>query len=104
MDKNAVLKILAEFKQILQKKGTRVDKMILFGSYANGVPHEGSDIDLVVVSPDFHNKGLWDRIEILSEAIYEIFEPIEAIPMTPEEWEKGDSMIAMIAKKGEVVG
>jgi len=103
MDKNRVLEIIANFKKILLKNGTSVDKLVLFGSFANGNPHEGSDIDLVVVSRDFENKSFWDRIEILTEAICEIFEPIEAIPMTPAEWERGDSMIVEYAKKGEVV-
>ena len=104
MDKNAVLEILSEFKNILQKNGTNVGKMILFGSYAEGHPHEGSDIDIVIISPDFVNKGLWERIKMISKAISIIFQPIEAIPMTPAEWEKGDSMIVEFAKNGEVVG
>ena len=29
----------------------RPDKIILFGSYANGTPHEDSDVDLLVVMP-----------------------------------------------------
>ena len=104
MDKNSVLDIIDNFKKILQKNGIRVDKIVLFGSFANGNPHEGSDIDLIVISQDFENKGFWDRIEILTEAICEIFEPIEAIPMTPAEWESGDSMIVEYARRGEVVG
>ena len=104
MDKSAVLEIIAEFKKVLQKNGTKVDRLILFGSFADGHPHEGSDIDLVVISQDFENKDFWERIEILTEAICEVFEPIQAIPMTPAEWEKGDSMIVEIAKNGEVVG
>jgi predicted nucleotidyltransferase len=27
------------------------DKIILFGSYAYGTPHEGSDVDLLVIMP-----------------------------------------------------
>ena len=104
MDKRKVLEIITKFKKVLLKNGTKVDKLILFGSFANGVPHEGSDIDLVVISNDFENKGFWERIEILTEAICEVFEPIQAIPMTPAEWERGDSMIVEFAKKGEVVG
>jgi hypothetical protein len=40
---------------------------------------------------------------MISKAICIVFEPIQAIPMTPEEWEKGDSMMVEIAKQGEVV-
>ncbi len=62
--------------------------MILFGSYATGKYKEGSDIDVVVISDNFEGKNYWERIDILSDAIYEVFEPIEAVAMTPEEWER----------------
>ena len=104
MDKSTVLEIIAKFKKALLKNGTKVDKLILYGSFTNGIPHEGSDIDLVVISPDFENKSLWERIKMVSKAIRIVFEPIEAIPMTPAEWERGDSMIVEFAKSGEVVG
>jgi len=104
MDKKHILTIIAEFRKILESTGVKVEKIILFGSYANGTQHEWSDIDLVVVSPDFANVGLWDRIKMVGKAIAVLFQPIQAVPMTPEEWEKGDSMICRFAKEGEVVG
>jgi len=104
MDKKHILNIISEFRKILESTGVKVEKIILFGSYANGTQHEWSDIDLVVVSPDFINVGLWDRIKMVGKAITVLFQPIQAVPMTPEEWEKGDSMICRFAKEGEVVG
>ena len=83
MDKNAALKIISSFKNILESRWTKVDKLILFGSYATGQYKEDSDIDLVVISRDFENKIYWERIDILSEAIYDIFEPIGATAFTP---------------------
>jgi len=103
MDKETVLRIVRDFQRALLDQGVRPSKIILYGSYAKGDYHEGSDIDLVVVSSDFEDKGYWERIDVLSEAIYEVWQPIEAIAMTPEEWEKGDSMIAQFAREGEVV-
>ena len=89
MDKNAALKIISSFKNILESRWTKVDKLILFGSYATGQYKEDSDIDLVVISRDFENKIYWERIDILSEAIYDIFEPIEATAFTPpQEWRR----------------
>lgn len=103
MDKGTVLNILSLFRKAIESKGIRLDKLVLFGSYAIGTYREGSDIDIVVISEDFRDKGYWERIDILSDAIYEVFEPIEAIAMTPEEWEKGESPIAEYAKEGEVI-
>ena len=45
----------------------------------------------------------WERIDILSAAIYEVFAPIEATAMTPEEWQNSDSILAEYARQGETV-
>ena len=103
MDKKTVNGKLNQFRQILQSKGIHVSKLILYGSYAQGNAREDSDIDVVVVSNDFSGKGYWDRINILSDVIYELFEPIEAVAMTEKEWESGESMIVDFAKNGEII-
>jgi predicted nucleotidyltransferase len=103
MDKRKVLEIISAFKNALESRGIKADKFILFGSYATGQNREDSDIDLVIVSKDFKNKNYWERIDILSDAIYEIFEPIEATAFTPEEWQNRESIIADFAKNGEVI-
>ena len=103
MDKNAALEILSRFRNAIESKNIKVSKLILYGSYATGANREGSDIDVVVISKDFAGRGYWERTDILAQAIYEVFEPIEAVALTPEEWEKGESGIVQYAKSGEVV-
>ena len=70
------------------KLGIRVDRTILFGSFAKGTPQEGSDIDLIVVSDDFERMNLRERLEILGIAAARIMEPIEAYGCTPQEIEQ----------------
>jgi predicted nucleotidyltransferase len=103
LDKTAVLGILERFRAALAKRGVKVSLIVLYGSYATGRQHEGSDIDVVVVSDSFEGKRLLERVEVLSEAIYEVWEPIEAVAKTPREWEEGSSLIVQFAKQGEVV-
>jgi len=103
MDKEAVLDIISDFRKALESAGIRPQKIILYGSYATGQFREDSDIDLVVLSDDFQGKGYWQRIDILSEAVYAVFKPIEAVAMTPEEWAAGTSFIVDYARNGEVV-
>jgi hypothetical protein len=45
--KEEILKILAKEKPQLQKQ-FKVDTLALFGSYARGDQHEGSDVDILV--------------------------------------------------------
>lgn len=102
MDKKDVLKIISDFRKALELK-IRVDSIILYGSYVGGNYREGSDIDIVVISDDFKGLTHWQRAGILSDAIYQVFKPIEAVAMTKKEWEKSDSVITEFAKKGEII-
>ena len=101
MGKKEVLKIVADFRQALQAGGLRVQKIILFGSWARGDAGQDSDIDLVVISDDFEGKNYWDRVLIISEAVYQVFAPIEAVAMTSAEWDSGVSAVSQFARQGE---
>ncbi len=103
MDKGSALEIIERFRMILESKNVKIRKIILFGSFARGNFNAGSDIDVIVLSDDFAPMDYWERIDLLSEAIYEIFEPIEAVSFTPNEWEKSDSFLVDYARDGEVV-
>lgn len=103
MDKKAVVAIVGRFARELQIRGIRPQKVILYGSQAVGTATEASDIDVVVISESFVGMSYWERIEVLTEAIYAVYAPVEAVAMTPEEWQAGDSMIVDFAGKGEVL-
>ncbi len=103
MDKREALALADRFREVLERRGIRVERLILYGSFARGTAGKASDIDLIVLSDDFKEKGYWERLDILTDAIYEMFAPIEALAFTPEEWERGDSLIMDYARDGEVV-
>jgi len=103
MDKGSVVKIIDRFRQEIQDRGIIAQKIILYGSHASGTGAAVSDIDVVIISDDFVGKGYWERIDILTDVIYAMSAPLEAVAMTPEEWERGDSFIADFARHGEVL-
>ncbi len=101
MDKTEAVEIIKQFQQKIEAMGIKPIKIILHGSYATDSYGKESDIDIVVVSNDFVDKSYWERIDILADVIYDIFEPIEAIAVTEKEWEQNDdSLIIQSARKG----
>ncbi len=103
MGQDTVLATVKRFKNALESINIRVDQLILFGSHAEGTAREDSDIDLVVISSSFSDKSYWERINILTDAIYQVFAPIEASAFTPDEWKSGKSLISDYAKNGVLV-
>lgn len=103
MGQKAVLNTIKKFKGALEAINIHIDQLILFGSHAEGSAREDSDIDLVVISSSFADKSYWERINILSDAIYEVFAPIDASAFTPDEWKSKKSLITDYAKNGILV-
>lgn len=79
-------KVIISFRKALAKQGIKADKIILFGSQAQGTAGENSDIDLVVISSNFKGLNFIQRCELLGRAIAEIMEPIEPLAYTHEEF------------------
>lgn len=77
--------IVQRFRAEVEKMGIRCEKILLFGSQANGTAEEGSDIDLFVVSSDWARYNDRERFEILGIAAARILEPIQARGVTPDE-------------------
>jgi len=74
-----------ELAEELGRRGIRVSKVYLFGSYARGDFVETSDIDLIIISEDFKNMKLSERLSLL----YSLFgEDASLIPLTEDELEE----------------
>ncbi|MBI4309075.1 MAG: nucleotidyltransferase domain-containing protein [Candidatus Omnitrophica bacterium] len=102
MGKRDVVRILQKFRLVLEKK-IRVERIVLFGSWAKGMAWEASDIDVVVISADFRGKDHWLRSKLLGSAVYNVFAPIQAVAVTPEEWDAKTMTICELAQNGEIL-
>src|SRR5207244_10609407 len=81
----------------------RPEKIILFGSYAYGQPHEDSDVDLLVVMPAANEINQSIRIRLALAPPF----PLDLIVRTPKNlcWrlEEGDWFLREVVEKGKVL-
>ena len=113
--KAEVIKLLRRLADILARE-IKVNSLVLFGSYARGEAGPSSDIDFIVVSPDFPEK-FSDRFNLLRHAInlvkksreyrrlreqglYPTFSPI---PYRPEDLENTPPLLLDVVEDGVIV-
>jgi len=73
-------------KQIVDAlKPLKPEKIILFGSYAYGMPNENSDLDICVVKKDYQNK--WQEKAKMRELLNNIRMPIDLLNPKTDEFE-----------------
>ena len=77
--------IIKAYAQAINDQGIKVEKVLLFGSYARGDARSESDIDLIIVSPDFRRMPASKRWKVLGKAAAKLMEPIEALAYAPDE-------------------
>jgi predicted nucleotidyltransferase len=86
--------IVLRFVDVLNSKGIRVEKAVLYGSYASGNVHTGSDLDLAIISPDF-GKNRFEEGKMLLQVAWRIDPRLEPIPISSESYEK-DTWVPLI--------
>lgn len=99
-----VEKIIKEYIDALLLLGVKTERVILYGSYAQGKAREDSDIDLIIVSKDFEGKNLRERLETLGIAAIQIMQLVQAQCYTPAEIDSDDksSFIKEVLKYGKI--
>ncbi len=99
--------MIIDFDSIVDRivNATKLEKIVLFGSYAYGKPDKDSDIDLLIIKNTElpFNK----RAHEIRKSLRGIGVPIDLIVYTPEEIEKWKdtkhSFIKEVQEKGEVL-
>ena len=91
-----VLPELRRFKEALSQR-FRISKMILFGSRARGDHLRTSDVDLIIVSPDFQGIPFLQRIRAVVE-LWDSDLALEVLPYTPEEFSRKAQEIGIVSR------
>lgn len=96
--------IASGYVRRLKKDGLKIEKAIVFGSFAKGRQTKQSDIDLCVVSPDFRDalkaaQFLWKKRNIV-----ETMAGLEPIGFSRKSFQEGGGLIEEIKATGVDLG
>ncbi len=104
MVEDAIVSAVKRYLAVLPTVGIHAARAVLFGSFARGEADLCSDIDLVVIAPEFDTERDFDTVKNLWETTLLADNRIEPIPCGEREWESGDGRpIIEIARREGVV-
>ena len=90
MDRGPVEVAVKRYLEAVREAGINATRAVLFGSHARGDADEWSDIDIIVIAPEFdesRDDDLVDRLWVLSAHTDSRIEPIAC---GEREWETDD--------------
>jgi len=107
MVKEKILDIIRNYLQAVNQAGIETRRAVLYGSWARDEAREGSDIDLVVIAPEFDGeweRELLDRLWELTALVPEAWR-IEPIACGEREWLEDDSraILEIARREGQVI-
>ena len=103
MVEETIIEIVKRYLASLPAFGIHACRAVLFGSYVRGKADEYSDIDLIVIAPEFDNSREISLVKALWRATV-TDNRIEPIPCGEQEWETdGSRPILEIARREGVM-
>lgn len=105
MLEQSVLTSVRNYLAALTSRGIMVERVVVFGSQAKGEAHEWSDIDLLVVSPQFDDMKDRSAVNLLWRVAARTDSRIEPIPCGSRQWRDDDSnaIIEIARREGEIL-
>ncbi len=102
----SVLESIREYLRRLSSRGLAVRFAVLFGSRASGSGDTWSDIDLLVISPDFDDVFPRTKIDLLWRIAARVDSRIEPLPCGERQWLEDEStpIIETARREGIQIG
>jgi uncharacterized protein len=96
----SVTSVARSYLRALQEQGIAIHFGVIFGSWARNAAQQWSDIDLIVVSPQFDNMSNRRYIDLLWRQAARVDSRIEPVACGEKQWEEEDaSVILDIARR-----
>jgi predicted nucleotidyltransferase len=102
MVESTVLGAIRRYLAALPDYGIHAQRVVLFGSFARNQAHQWSDIDLIVIAPEFDSDYTINMVRSLWLATEHADNRIEPIPCGEREWgqESGRPIIEIARREG----
>jgi predicted nucleotidyltransferase len=95
-----IAKMIQGYLAAVRRSGIRVSQAVLFGSYARGDARPDSDVDILVIAPEFDGPYDKSRIDLLWALRAQTDSRIEPIAVGERQWREDDaSAIIEIARR-----
>jgi predicted nucleotidyltransferase len=100
-----VLAVIRDYLSAVQRRGIRVSRAILYGSWARGEAGPDSDIDVLIVAPEFDEASGADLVDVLWQLRASTDSRIEPLAVGEREWREDDAhpIIEIARREGEAV-
>lgn len=105
MAERTILDVIQKYLNMIRQADIRVSRAILFGSHARGDAHSDSDIDVLVIAPEFDGPYDKRRVDLLWELRARSDSRIEPIPVGERQWQEDDAsaIIEIARREGEEI-
>lgn len=103
MVNDEIVRALQRYARAVARHGVPVRFIVVFGSWVKGRADEWSDIDVVVVSPQFDGARSWDDVFLLWRVAAETDTRIEPVACGERQWTEDDSsaIIEIARREGQ---
>ena len=100
-----ILKVVRDYLAAVRSAGIGAERAIVFGSHARGEATADSDIDVLVIAPDFDGPRDRARTKILWRLRASTDARIEPIGVGVRQWleDDGNPLIAVARREGDEV-
>jgi len=101
----AIVSVVQSYLAAVSSHGLGVSRAVLFGSYARGDAHPDSDVDILVIAPEFDEPYDKNRVDLLWELRAQTDSRIEPIAVGERQWQEDNTsaIIEMARREGQAI-
>ena len=107
MSKKTLSELVKYIKNYLAQRYLRLDRVILFGSHAQGRARPDSDVDIAIVSNGFNGKNIFQRARMMRGLhiglTRRFSKPFDIVYLSTEELSSQNSFLLDYVRRGQEI-